>query len=66
VYYELGYAHGVGKEVILLAKEGTTIHFDIKDYNTIMYRTYSELERKLSSRLKTIVERPSYEELSPS
>ncbi len=66
VYYELGYAHGFGKEVILLAKDGTTIHFDIKDYNTIMYRTYSELEKKLSSRLKTIVERPNHEELSPS
>lgn len=32
VYYELGYAHGVGNEainILLIAKEGTALHFDI-------------------------------------
>jgi hypothetical protein len=32
VYYELGYAHGVGNEgidILLVAQEGTTLHFDI-------------------------------------
>jgi hypothetical protein len=31
VYYELGYAHGVGNEapeILLIAREGTSVHFD--------------------------------------
>lgn len=51
VYYELGYAHGIGKEVILVAKEGATLHFDIKDYNVIFYKSYSELESRVSRRI---------------
>lgn len=51
VYYELGYAHGLNKEVILIAKEGTKLHFDIKDYNVIFYNTLSQLERELKNRL---------------
>ncbi|MDD2467224.1 MAG: hypothetical protein PHI97_24825 [Desulfobulbus sp.] len=51
VYYELGYAHGIGKDVILVAKEGSTLHFDIKDYNVIFYKSYSELEIRVSKRI---------------
>jgi len=51
VYYELGFAHGINKDVILVAKEGTPLHFDIKDYNVILYRSYSELENRVSSRI---------------
>jgi nucleoside 2-deoxyribosyltransferase len=31
VYYEAGYAHGLGKIPIYLAKEGTKLEFDLKD-----------------------------------
>lgn len=51
VYYELGFAHGIGKEVILVAREGTTLHFDIKDYNVIFYRSYSDLESRVAKRI---------------
>lgn len=51
VYYELGYAHGLNKEVILLAKEETKLHFDIKDYNVIFYSSLSSLEKELKLRL---------------
>jgi hypothetical protein len=54
VYYELGYAHGIKKEVILIAQEGSHIHFDIKDYNVIFYKNYTDLESKLSKRLESI------------
>ena len=37
VYYEVGYAHGLGKEVILTAQAGTEVHFDIAGYNVIFY-----------------------------
>lgn len=51
VYYELGYAHGIGKDVILVAREGTTVHFDIKDYNVIFYKNYSDLEFRVAKRI---------------
>ncbi len=51
VYYELGYAHSLQKNVILVAKEGTNIHFDIKDYNVIFYKNYSQLEKRISHRI---------------
>jgi hypothetical protein len=31
-YYEVGYAHALGKPCILLAKEGTERHFDVSGY----------------------------------
>lgn len=55
VYYELGYAHGFGKEVILVAARGTKLHFDIKDYNVIFYRNHTELEDKVASRLGAVL-----------
>lgn len=51
VYYELGFAHGISKEVILVAKEGTAIHFDIKDYNIIFYRNVTDLETRVAKRI---------------
>ncbi|MBM9617099.1 hypothetical protein JWJ90_22915 [Desulfobulbus rhabdoformis] len=44
-------SHGIGKDVILVAKEGSTLHFDIKDYNVIFYKSYSELESRVSKRI---------------
>lgn len=55
VYYELGFAHGIGKEVILTAREGTTLHFDIKDYNVIFYKNYSELEFRVAKRISETI-----------
>ena len=52
VYYELGYCHGLSREVVLIAKHGTRLHFDIKDYNVIFYKNMTELEQKLLARLK--------------
>ena len=54
VNYELGYAHGRGKEVILIARQGSTIHFDIKDYNIIFYRNFTELEERITKRIAAI------------
>lgn len=59
VYYELGYAHGAGnrsEEIILLAKKGTNIHFDIAHLRIIEYESAIDLENKLFPRLKYMIE----------
>ena len=58
VYYELGYAHGSGnrsEEIILVAKTGTKIHFDVAQLRILFYDSAIELERKLVPRLGEMV-----------
>jgi hypothetical protein len=48
VYYELGYAHGYGKKfenIILIAKKGTPLHFDIRNMNTIFFKDHNQLRK---------------------
>lgn len=55
VYYELGYAHGVGNrsvEIALIAKAGTKVHFDIAHLGILFYESAIDLERKLIPRLQ--------------
>ena len=53
-YYEIGYAHAKGKKVILTAKKGTKIHFDINNFQVLNYESVSELDKKLSKTLKEV------------
>jgi hypothetical protein len=51
VYYELGYAHGVGNtpsNIMLIAKKGTKLHFDIAALRIHFYDSISELGLKVS------------------
>ena len=52
VYFELGYARGHGKNVITVARKGTNLHFDVKDWTCIFYNDSRELEEQLSTRLE--------------
>lgn len=52
VYFELGFARGLGKTVITIAREGTTIHFDVKDWTCISYIDSRLLERDLKKRFE--------------
>lgn len=52
VYYEVGYAHGLGKEVILTAQEGTEVHFDIAGHNILFYLSSTDLEDRILKRLR--------------
>ncbi len=58
VYYELGYAHGIGNEaedILLLAKEGTNIHFDIAPLRVQFYRSTENLRAIVSSNLEEMI-----------
>jgi hypothetical protein len=52
VYFELGYARGLGKAVITIARKGTVLHFDVNDWNCIFYEDSRPLEAKLRARFR--------------
>ncbi|MEE9115503.1 MAG: hypothetical protein V3U09_01235 [Thermoplasmata archaeon] len=57
VYYELGYCHGLGKSsenIVLMAKKGTKLHFDVRNMRTIMYQDHGKLRKELRKRLKAL------------
>lgn len=58
VYYELGYAHGVGNEamdILLIAREGTVLHFDIAPLRVQYYSSNKHLRAIVSSSLKAMI-----------
>ena len=57
VYYEVGYAHAIGRRVILFRKADTKIHFDLAAYNCPEYQNLTELETKLLKRLEYVTGR---------
>ena len=53
-YYEAGYAHGIGKNVIFTAREKTELQFDLKDYSVIFYPNATTLKERIFKRIKAI------------
>jgi len=59
VFYEVGYAHALGKNVILLTKEAKDIPFDLEHYPHIIYdNKIVNLKNELKKRLKWFSENP--------
>jgi len=53
VYYEVGYAHGLGKHPILITKQANTLPFDLRGYKHILYKgEIKTLRSELKSYLK--------------
>lgn len=46
-YYELGIAQMLGRPVCLIAKEGTEIHADVRQFQVLYYKDLKDLKRKL-------------------
>lgn len=59
VFYEAGYAQGLGKIPIYLAKEGTKLEFDLKDYPVIFYKNMKQLKDALEKRIRGLADRHS-------
>jgi hypothetical protein len=55
VFYELGYADGLGRKVIVTAKRGTELPFDVKDIPTILWEGQEDLGEDLRSRIRSVV-----------
>lgn len=52
VYFELGFARGIGKKVITIARKNSIIHFDVKDWTCLFYSDSRQIERDLRSRFQ--------------
>jgi hypothetical protein len=52
VYFELGYARGLGKKVITILRAGTTAHVDVRDWSYLEYIDSRPLESDLIDQLR--------------
>lgn len=62
VFFELGYARGLGKKVIATAKEGTELPFDVKDIPVTFWQPNNPkgLKEKLKERIQLIAEQQGH------
>jgi nucleoside 2-deoxyribosyltransferase len=59
VFYETGYAHALGKRVILITKEADDIPFDLKHYHHIIYEnSISDLKKDLTKKVAWALTQP--------
>jgi hypothetical protein len=57
VYYEAGFAHGLGRDVIWTCRrdERDNTHFDTRQYNHIFWENEEDLKKKLVNRIKATI-----------
>lgn len=59
VYLEVGYAWGLNKPVMLVARDGQRLHFDLSHHKCIFYRTLGKLSESLEKNILDIFGRGS-------
>ena len=66
VYYEAGFAHGLGIEVIFTCREDalSDVHFDTRQYNHIVWKKPEELRQRLAARISAVIGDGPYKENS--
>ncbi len=52
VYLEVGYAWGLQRKVLLLARDGTKLHFDLSHHKCIFYKTIGKLAGELERAIR--------------
>ncbi|MFN6337968.1 MAG: hypothetical protein ACK41W_04455 [Cyanobacteriota bacterium] len=57
VFYELGYAKALGKDVIVTAKKGTQLPFDVGDFPAIFWEIQEDLKEGLRTRLAALAKK---------
>ena len=63
VFYELGYAHALGKRTILLIRSGEDIPFDVKHSPHVIYKTIASLKNDLKKRIRFFLKNPESQHL---
>lgn len=53
-YYETGFAHALGKEIVLTVRANDKIHFDLAQNRFIVWETESDLRNALRQRIESI------------
>lgn len=53
VYYEAGFAHGLGLPVIFMCRDGDELHFDVRQYNCIFWKAndLADARERLKNRI---------------
>jgi hypothetical protein len=54
VYWELGLANGMDKELIMVGRKGTALPFDVNDVPVLFWESFSEFEAALAKRIESI------------
>lgn len=58
VFYEVGYAHALGKRVILLTQRAKEIPFNLEHFPHIVYGSIADLKRRLKRRVRWSIDNP--------
>lgn len=54
VYFEIGLAYGLDKSIVLTARSGTTLPFDLSDMPTLLWDNQRQLREALTERLRAL------------